>query len=228
MGGEPMSGISMPSSIRWARSTRRQSRASTATCGPASNGSCVAHWASPRQSACTISSLGCSSIATNSGAPFDLESTPLRHLPYNKGGPFRKWYGNRDYVINFENDGETMKNDAASGQNKGYRMVSKDWFFRSGITWTDVSSSFLGARLLGTGFTFENTGLMIFPRSAPKEAILGFLCSKISSHLMGMLNPTVHFTVGEIKKLPFCYPGDRFYRGRPHSDSKTQGRLGWS
>jgi hypothetical protein len=129
--------------------------------------------------------------------------------PYNKGGPFRKWYGNRDYVINFENDGETMKNDAASGQNKGYRMVSKDWFFRSGITWTDVSSSFLGARLLGTGFIFENTGSMIFPRSAPKEAILGFLCSKISSHLMGMLNPTVHFTVGEIKKLPFCYPGDR-------------------
>jgi Eco57I restriction-modification methylase len=145
-----------------------------------------------------------------------VHEMPLHHsqilskwYPYNKGGPFRKWYGNRDYVIDFENDGETMKNDAASGQNKGYRMVSKDWFFKSGITRTDVSSTFLGARSLGPGFIFENTGSMVFPCSAPKEAILGFLCSKMSSHLMGILNPTVHFTVGEIKKLPFSYPGDR-------------------
>jgi len=145
-----------------------------------------------------------------------VRELPLHHsqilskwYPYNKGGPFRKWYGNKDYVIDFENDGETMKNDAASGQNKGYRMVSKDWFFKSGITWTDVSSTFLGARSLGPGFIFENTGSMVFPHSAPKEAILGFLCSKMSSHLMGILNPTVHFTVGEIKKLPFSYPGDR-------------------
>ena len=128
--------------------------------------------------------------------------------PYNKGGVFRKWYGNREYVINFEEDGRDMKRDVATGRNQGYRMVSRGWFFKSGVTWTDVGLSALAARSLGGGFIFENTGSMLFPESTTEVKVLGFLCSCVSSYLMSILNPTVHFTVGEIKKLPFTEPSD--------------------
>jgi hypothetical protein len=124
-------------------------------------------------------------------------------FPYNKGGKYRKWYGNREFVLNFGNEGADMLADVAAGRNRGFRMVSREYFFRLGVTWTDISSSFLGARSLGPGFIFENTGSMVFTDELPRESVLGFLCSKLSAYFMSILNPTVHFTVGEIRKLPF-------------------------
>jgi type II restriction/modification system DNA methylase subunit YeeA len=130
-------------------------------------------------------------------------------FPYNKGGAFRKWYGNREYVVNFFSDGQQMQADVEAGVNRGYRMVSREWFFRPGITWTDVSISFLAARAVGPGFIFENTGSMLFCHNVAQAAVLAFMCSSLSAYLMSLLNPSVHFTVGEIKKLPFKHPSSR-------------------
>src|SRR5215813_4338002 len=81
MGGGLTSGTSTPTSIRLARKTRRKSRANTSICGPGSNGWCAAPSVFPKRSTCTIWSLGCSSIAMNLDEPYEIGSTPLRHLP---------------------------------------------------------------------------------------------------------------------------------------------------
>jgi hypothetical protein len=150
---------------------------------------------------------------TNTSLPEGMQSIEhpknTKWFPYNKGGAFRKWYGNREYVVNFFGDGEHMQADVEAGVNRGYRMVSRDWFFRPGITWTDVSISFLAARAVGPGFIFENTGSMLFCQNVPQAAVLAFMCSSLSAYLMSLLNPSVHFTVGEIKKLPFKHPSRR-------------------
>lgn len=145
--------------------------------------------------------IGKAALPTNEIAQSDVEDK--KWVPYNKGGKYRKWYGNREYVLNFENDGAAMKADAETGTNPGFRMVSRDYFFRPGVTWTDINSGYLAARSVGPGFAFENTGSMIFSEEPKREVVLGFLCSTLASHFMRVLNPTLHFTVGEIKKLPF-------------------------
>lgn len=81
MGGGLTSGTSTPKSIGWARTIRRKSRASTSICGPGSHSWYAAPSVFPRRSACTIWSLGCSSIAMNLDEPYETGSTPLRHLP---------------------------------------------------------------------------------------------------------------------------------------------------
>src|SRR5438445_13882077 len=81
-GWGPTSGTSMPTSIRWARTTPRKLRANTLIFGPGSSGWCAARSVSPRRTTCTIWSLGCSSIAMNLGEPYETGSTPLQHLPH--------------------------------------------------------------------------------------------------------------------------------------------------
>ncbi len=139
--------------------------------------------------------------------PFDDEAALNRDhckwIPYNKGGRFRKWYGNKEFVLNFGDNGADILADVEAGRNRGFRMVSREFFYQSGVTWTDISSTYLAARLLGPGFIFENTGSMVFVKDVALESVVSFLCSKLSAYLMGILNPTMHFPVGELKKLPF-------------------------
>jgi hypothetical protein len=132
----------------------------------------------------------------------DLMNSRKKWFPYSKGGEFRKWFGNNRNVIDFENNGSGMKIDFKTGVNRGFRMVSSDFFCRPGLTWTDISSSMLGARFQESGFLFENTGSMAFAREISAEIGLTLLCSKLSAYFMQILNPTLHFSVGEIRKIP--------------------------
>ncbi len=117
-------------------------------------------------------------------------------FPYNKGGEFRRWYGNQDYVINWENDGEVIRNfDRAVIRNP-------DHYFREGITWTDISSSRFGARYTPEGFLFDVSGSSIFPAHNSIRLVIGFMCSHVCYKFLGYLNPTMHFQVGNIASLP--------------------------
>ena len=134
---------------------------------------------------------------TNTSLPKGMQSyehpKSTKWFPYNKGGAFRKWYGNREYVVNFFGDGQQMKADVEAGVNQGYRMVSREWFFLPGITWTDVSISFLAARAVGPGFIFT----ALPPRtprspsratSRPRSARRRVLVLMLGDTSMGMIN----------------------------------------
>ncbi|MFH7805953.1 BREX-1 system adenine-specific DNA-methyltransferase PglX [Acinetobacter sp. BSP-53] len=116
-------------------------------------------------------------------------------FPHNDGGTARKWYGNRNHIINWEKNGFAIK------QQHNSTIRNPSYYFKAGVTWTDISSSFFCARLVDEGFIFENTGSMVFSNNL--ITTLGLLNSKVVFYYMNLMNPTLHFGVGEINKLPF-------------------------
>lgn len=116
--------------------------------------------------------------------------------PLNSGGKFRKWYGNFDKVINWENDGSEIK-----GFDRAY-VRNQDYYFREGISWTKISSSKLGVRLAPQGFVFDSAGQTLFPQSNEIYYILGMLCSNVAYEIVKVLNPTMNYQVGDIERIP--------------------------
>ncbi len=118
-------------------------------------------------------------------------------FPYNKGGEFRKWYGNNDYLVNWENDGEEMK---------GFRpravIRNERYYFKPGITWTDVSSSYFGARFKDRGFLFDVSGSSLFPPDILTYRYISYMLSCLTPKVIAILNPTLHAQVGDIASLP--------------------------
>lgn len=128
----------------------------------------------------------------------DSVQSGKRWFPYNKGGAFRRWFGNRDRVVNWHNDGEEIINSG-----RAYPR-SRSFYFREGLTYTATSSSHFGIRYTDPGFIFDAKGSSCFAndRSVLLSA-LGFLSSKVSSYLLSALNPTIEFQTGNIGSLPF-------------------------
>jgi hypothetical protein len=130
-------------------------------------------------------------------------------FPYNKGGEFRKWAGNYEWVINWENDGAEIK-DYAIHRNKGRHwsryIQNLDLMFREGLTWSFVSSSHFGVRYLPPGFLFDVAGSSMFPTGAERDLLLSLLCSRVGSELVKALNPSLNFQAGNIRALPYLIP----------------------
>ncbi|WP_284035626.1 BREX-1 system adenine-specific DNA-methyltransferase PglX [Neobacillus sp. 114] len=124
-------------------------------------------------------------------------------FPYNKGGAFRKWYGNQDYVVNWENNGFEIRHFVDENGKVRSRPQNTEYYLREGITWSDVSSSYFGARYTPKGFLFDVKGSSLFVDS--KEMlfyIYGILTSKITREILKYLNPTLSFQVGDLKRIP--------------------------
>ena len=125
-------------------------------------------------------------------------------FPYNKGGEFRKWYGNAEYVVNYENNGEEIKAYAA-GLYKTYTrsIKSESRYFQPCITWSKVTNGRLGVRLYPHGFIFDVAGCAIFYEDETAKLLdLAFLNSKVAQQLLGLTSPTMNYEVGHIASLP--------------------------
>lgn len=130
----------------------------------------------------------------------DINRFKKKWFPYHKGGEFRKWYGNIEYVVNMENEGYDIK---FSGKNTNHRLRDSSLYFREGLTWSDVNSSFFGVRYSPSGYLFDMKGSMIFIDGEYNIKVLtGILCSKIIGELIKVLNPTISFQVNDIKRIP--------------------------
>lgn len=123
--------------------------------------------------------------------------------PCNSGGEFRKWYGNNEILVNWQYDGLKIRNYINEDGKLGSRPQNTKFYFQAGITWTKLSSSNFAARYKESGFIFDDTGRSAFSQK-PNLAclLLGFLCSKLSSVFLQVLNPTMSFTSGDISNLP--------------------------
>jgi hypothetical protein len=123
-----------------------------------------------------------------------------RWFPYNKGGEFRRWYGNNEFLVNWENDGKDIIESGSAFPR------SKHLFFRPALTWSFISSSFFAVRCSDQGFLFDVAGSSAFPPEEWRECIAGFLCSSIAFDMMKVLNPTMNFQVGNVAALPILQP----------------------
>ncbi|SDK32559.1 BREX-1 system adenine-specific DNA-methyltransferase PglX [Lacicoccus qingdaonensis] len=118
-------------------------------------------------------------------------------FPYIKGGAYRKWYGNLEYVIDWHKNGENIKNyDKCFLRNKNY-------YFKEGISWSKISSGSFSVRYSPQGALFDVAGISLFNNSSRStEEFLGFLNSKVANHLLKYLSPTLNYEAGTIKSLP--------------------------
>lgn len=136
---------------------------------------------------------------------FDYESHNIRDakdkkLPWvalDKGGPYRKWYGNRCHIVWWENDGKDIRECKKSA------VRSPQYFFTPHISWTLISSGHFSARYFENGFALDTASNCIYFKNDKSLEILGFLNSKVADMYLEVLNPTMNFSCGIIGLLPY-------------------------
>ena len=134
------------------------------------------------------------------------QQSNFRWFPYNKGGSYRKWYGNNEYVVDYQNDGQRVKEYAAKLYKSYSRTIKNiNFFFQPCITWTMISSSKFGVRYSPKGFIFDIRGSSIFLEKEKINYILAFLSSNVAWELLKFLSPTISFEVGTIALLPIIW-----------------------
>ena len=136
---------------------------------------------------------------------FDAAAADNEHrwFPINKGGNFRKWYGNNEYVINWEQGGKEIK--AYSGS----VIRNEPYYFKESLTWTMLSASCFGIRYSKAGKIFEGAGPSLFATNEQELwYILGFLCSKLGDMCIRILNPTINININDVLNLPLFRPVD--------------------
>jgi hypothetical protein len=146
--------------------------------------------------------LGCKSRS-------EAVQSAKKWFPHNKGGGFRKWYGNTEYIINWENDGAAIKERKRTDLEAGRitpnnaKCWNQGYYFINGFSWSALSTGNMSVRDNGYGFLFDTKGQTVFPENTNcRELILGFLNSRISTHLLEALSPTLDFNGGTVGKLP--------------------------
>lgn len=141
-------------------------------------------------------SLGDMSVACNS-AESSL-SLDAKWYPHNKGGSFRKWYGNRDHVIEYAKNGRSLS--AASGASR----IKDSIAFLSCITYSRITSGQIAFRMQPTGSLFDSAAVAMFPPVCDMKYLLGLLNSSVVATATSFLVPTLNAQPGDIAKLPIA------------------------
>lgn len=140
--------------------------------------------------------FGCTSREASVG-------TARKWFPYNSGGEYRRWYGNFENVVNWENDGFAIRNYSKNGDGKvNSHNYNLDYIFKECLTWSALSSSNFGIRYSPNGSLFDNAGSSLFSNNDFLKYLLGFLSSKITFALLKATSPTMNFQPGNLSALP--------------------------
>lgn len=119
-------------------------------------------------------------------------------FPYNKGGEYRKWYGNQDYVINWENAGQELYDFKPKSV-----IRNPQFYFQSSVSWSNVSSGTPSFRYYPEGFIFSHVGDCLFPKDElDRDKLIAICNASVTGQLLAAMAPTLHFEVGQVAKLP--------------------------
>ena len=119
-------------------------------------------------------------------------------VPCTKGGPFRKWNGNIEYCVNWENDAAEMH------KCKGAIFRNEPFYFKSdGTTWSTVSAGKPSFRFFEKKYLFETKGSVCFPKDCNLFTLMGFLNSNVAYYYLSALSPTLDYHEGPVGRLPF-------------------------
>jgi type II restriction/modification system DNA methylase subunit YeeA len=153
------------------------------------------------------SEISSDNIGLDCGDRQAASQTGRKWFPYNKGGDYRRWYGNNDFVVNWENDGQLLQTTMhPAGKRIWAHNFNLGYIFRPAITWTYISSAYFGVRQSPRGFLFDVGGSSAFPNENSLPMLLGFLGSNVAFLLLKILNPTLNFQAGNIGDLPVLQP----------------------
>ena len=142
-------------------------------------------------------------ISFNSKSIPESIQSNKKWFPYNKGGSYRKWYGNYDYVVNWENDGYEIRNFKDSQGKLRSRPQNTNYYFREAVTWSLITSGGLSLRYREFGSIHDVAGMSAFSTNKNDLFnVLGVLNSKVGNYILKILNPTINLQVGDLKRFP--------------------------
>lgn len=139
----------------------------------------------------------------NSSSREESLNSNAKWYPYNKGGEFRKWYGNNDYVVNWSNNGYEIKHfvDKKSGKLRS-RPQNIDTYYLESITWSKISSGGIAFRYKPFGHIYDVAGTSVFANSDTLKYLQAFCNSKVALSILNAISPTINYEVGHIASLP--------------------------
>ena len=118
-------------------------------------------------------------------------------FPYNKGGEYRKWYGNQEFVVNWENDGKELEDFRPRSVIRNPKT-----YFRPSISWSKISSGAPAFRYFPQGFIYDVAGTSIFCTNEQRKGIIAYTNSSLAYAQLTAIAPTLNFEVGQIASLP--------------------------
>ena len=140
---------------------------------------------------------------------FDAKSIPdavesgKKWFPYNKGGSFRRWYGNYDYVVNWENDGQEIRNFVDDKGKQRSVVRNPSYYFKEAITWPLITSGGLSVRYREYGSIHDVSGMSAFSDNVDViYYIIGMLNTPLGNNILRILNPTINSQIGDFRNIP--------------------------
>ena len=131
----------------------------------------------------------------------DAKASGARWFPHNKGGEYRKWWGNQDYVINWQDDGRELWDFRPRSV-----IRNPDCYFRPCVSWSNVSSGEPSFRLYEASSIFSHVGQAVFPAESERLKVLSYANSRVVTTVLEAIAPGTHFEVGQVKNLPWIEP----------------------
>ena len=137
----------------------------------------------------------------------EAKNSRLKWFPINKGGEFRKWYGNNVYVVNYQDNGreliDTVRSKYERISDPEFVIKNRKFYFNENGTWSAISSGNISVRYSPRGFIISNAGMAIYEKTHLKY-IIAFLNSKCTAQsLLKVINQSMNYNAGDLEKLPF-------------------------
>ena len=138
-------------------------------------------------------------FSTNCTSKESLWNSGCKYVPFNKGGAYRKWYGNNDYVIAFD----VVNYNRLSQQ--GNKLPSKQYYFHEGVTWSALTSALFSGRYCGIGYVFAGKGPMCFSNEPSNTlSMCALMNSKPFAYFYRILSATMDFNQGTMRCIPYA------------------------
>lgn len=125
----------------------------------------------------------------------DFTNSTMKWAPHDKGGEYRRWYGNKEWVINWENDGCELRNSKAN-------LRSERFYFHNAITWCSLSSGKISFRYSDYGAISNTAGSSLYPNEKMTNNLLGLLNTKVAQYLLDIVSPTLNYSAGQVSLIP--------------------------
>ena len=145
--------------------------------------------------------VGFNKIGINYKDSIHFSIDHMKWAPHDKGGDYRRWYGNKDWVINWENDGFDLHHSKANLRNEKY-------YFKKAITWSSLSSGKISFRISNYGAISNTAGSSIYFEN-DASYLIGFLNSKIAQEILDIISPTLNYSAGPISEVPIILKPDQ-------------------
>ena len=123
-------------------------------------------------------------------------------FPYQKGGNYRRWYGNNEYVVNWKNAGYEIKYDNFMGKRVRSHNYNGKQAFNGALTWSSITSSRFSARIVSDGFLYDVAGPFCQVEEKNRKCLLAFIISNVADLYLNAINPTINFVPGTLLALP--------------------------